>query len=164
MEDGTTLSLVYFPRKQPGSGLKEALVYIAGDTYLFHGNISSRRVTRIEGNPEFMGPPHIHLEPKRIHLTRGDFIVIASDGILSIRVNNDETRLEDILMDYVERDRHSFALNVTRSCNSLAAEKIYDRVVVRFGGSDNVSVLLVYPEELTDVDHQESFILGGYNF
>lgn len=164
MEDGATLSLAYFPQTEPGNGLNEALVFIAGDTYLLHGNIFGRRMTRIEGNPEFMGFPHIHLEPKRIHLDRGDFFVIASDGILSIRVNNYETRLEEILMDYVEGDRHSFALSVIRSCNRLVAERVYDRVVVRFGGSDNVSVLLVYPEELTDIDCKESFILGGYSF
>jgi len=164
MEDGATLSLVCIPHSRPGSGSNEALVFIAGDTYLFHGNIFSKRMTRIEGNPEFMGPPHIQLEPIHIHLDRGDFFVIASDGILSIRVNNSEARLEDILMDHVESDWRNFALNVIRSCNRLSAESIYDRVLVRFGGSDNVSVLLVYPEELTDIDCKESFILGGDSF
>lgn len=162
MDDGATLSLICFPRNRLDDGLTEALAFVAGDTYLFYGNIFERRMTRIEGNPEFLGTPYIHLESKHIVLAEGDFFVIVTDGILSLRVNNENTGLEEILLDHINSDLDNFALNVIKSCNRSSEERIYDRVITRFGGSDNVSALLVYPGKLIDTDYQESFILGGY--
>lgn len=161
-DDGATLSLICFPKNKSDNRLGQALAFIAGDTYLFQGNIFQRRMTRIEGNPEFMGTPHIHLEPKRIELTEGDFFVIASDGILSIRANNKETSLEEILLGHINSEMENFAFSVVETCNQSVEERIYDRVITRFGGSDNVSALLVCPEKLIESNCKESFILGGY--
>ena len=138
------------------------MAFIAGDTLLFHGNIHQRRLIPIEGSPDFIGMPYIYLEPRRIELTQGDFFIIASDGILSIRRDNVETRLEKALMAHINTNIENFALSAIMASNRYLEERIYDRVIPRFGGSDNVSALLVYPEKLTDISCQESVILGGY--
>jgi len=163
LHDCATLSLIYFPRDKSNKRSDKALAFIAGDTYLFHGNIFQRRLKCIEGNPEFMGRLHIHFEPERIDLAEGDFFIIASDGIQSIRCNKEETRLEEVLLEHiVDGALGDFALSVMKSCNTVFEERIQDRVITRFGGSDNVSALLVYPEDLIDVDCEERLILGGY--
>ncbi len=162
LDDGATLSLICFPEKKLGNRAGYALAFIAGDTLLFHGNISQRKLTPIEGSPDLIGTPYIYLEPRRIELSRGDFFIIASDGILSIRGNNVETRLEEALLDHINTDKKNFALNTITASNRYLEERIRDRVMPRFGGSDNVSVLLVYPEKLIDISYQESSILGGY--
>ena len=162
MDDGATVSLICLPGDTLDNRLNKALAFVAGDTYLFHGNMFTRRMTRIEGNAEFMGTPNIHIEPKRISLAEGDFFVIVTDGILSLRVNDNKTRLEEILMAHVNNDPEKFAFSAIKRCCSSSEERIYDRVITRFGGSDNVSALLVYPENLIDTNCKESFILGGY--
>jgi len=163
LDDCATLSLMYFPRDKSNKRSGKALAFIAGDTYLFHGNIFQRRLKCIEGKPEFMGRPHIHFEPERIDLAEGDFFIIASDGIQSIRCNKEETRLEEALLEHiVDGALGEFAFSVIKSCNTVFEERINDRVITRFGGSDNVSALLVYPEDLIDIDSEERLILGGY--
>ncbi|PIU55323.1 MAG: hypothetical protein COS88_04895, partial [Chloroflexi bacterium CG07_land_8_20_14_0_80_51_10] len=157
MGDRATLSLVCFSKNSFG----EALAFVAGDTYLFHGNIFHRRMGRIEDNAEFIGTPHIHFKPKRIDLAEGDFFVIVSDGITSIRGNNHELKLEEILWDHINGDLENFAFTAIKSCNSILGERIFNRVITRFGGSDNVSALLVYPEKLIDSNYKGSIILGG---
>ncbi len=160
--DSATLSLIYFPKNKSDSRFGKAVAFIAGDTYLFQGNIFQRRMTRVEGNPYFIGTTSIHLEPKCIDLTEGDVFVIVSDGILSIRANNKEIRLEEALLDHINDDLENFAFSAIKTCNSSLEERVYNRVITRFGGSDNVSALLVYPEKLIDSNCKESYILGGY--
>jgi len=162
-DDCATLSLIYFPKDKSNNISGKALVFVAGDTYLFHGNRYHRRLTCIECNPEFMGNPHIRFKPKHIDLANGDFFIIASDGIQSIRRNKEETRLEEVLLEHaVDGVLGDFAFSAINSCNTIFEERIYDRVITRFGGSDNISALLVYPEDLLDIDRQESLMLGGY--
>ena len=109
-----------------------------------------------------MGTPHTHPAPIRIELTSGDFFVIASDGILSIREGNTGTRVEEALLSLINTDMVNFAYLAIKAANRYFEEFINGRVTGRFGGSDNVSALLIYPEKLIDVDFQESFILGGH--
>ena len=161
-DDGATLSLICFPTNKSGGRLGQALAFVTGDTFLFHGNLFQRRMARIEGSPDFMGTPYTHLEPKHIEFAQGDFFVIASDGILSMMTNNKETRLEEALLDLINDGPENFAFSAIRSSNRCVEERIYDRPITRFGGSDNVSALLVYPDKLVDINCQESFILGGY--
>ena len=160
--DRATLSLICFPENKSDNSFGKALAFIAGDTYLFRGNIFQRTMTLIEGVPEFIGRTHAHLEPKHFDLAEGDFFVIVSDGILSIRGNNKEIRLEEALRDHISGDLENFAFSAIKSCNSSLEERTSDRVTVRFGGGDNVSALLVYPEKLIDINCKKSFTLGGY--
>ena len=160
-DDGATLSLLAFPPATSQSGVRTALAFVAGDSSVFHGNLSRRGMTPIEGIPDFVGTPHTYLEPIAIELTEGDFFIIVSDGILSIRGNDRERALAGILRECVDGDPQDFAFRAIRDSNQCLEERIYDRRLTRFGGSDNVSALLVYPEELTDAASQESFILGG---
>jgi hypothetical protein len=160
-EDGATLSLIAFPETGQESG-RQAVAFVAGDSYLFHGNLSHRRMVPIEGIPEFVGTPHTYLKPIAIELAEGDFFIIASDGILSIRGNDKERALEDVLRERVDGNPQDFAFRAIRDSNRYLEERIYDRTLNRFGGSDNISALLVYPEGLADTGPRESFILGGY--
>jgi hypothetical protein len=160
-EDGATLSLIAFPETGQASD-RQAVAFVAGDSYLFHGNLSHRGIAPIEGIPDFVGTPNTYLKPIAINLTEGDFFIIASDGILSIRGNDKERALEDVLRERVDGDLQDFALRAIRDSNRYLEERIYDRTLNRFGGSDNISALLVHPEGLADIASRESFILGGY--
>ena len=160
-DDGATLSLIAFPETGQASD-RQAVAFVAGDSYLFHGNLSHGGIAPIEGIPEFIGTPNTYLKPISIDLTEGDFFIIASDGILSIRGNDKERALEDVLRERVDGDLQGFAFRAIRDSNRYLKERIYDRTLNRFGGSDNVSALLVYPEGLADIASRESFILGGY--
>lgn len=155
-EDGATLTLLALPENGP------AVAFVAGDTYLYHGNLSHRELTVIQGIPEFFGTPHTYLAPIPIQPTAGDFFIIASDGILSIRGNDREKTLAEVLRERVDGDLEGFTLRAIQDSNRCLEESIYDRSVTRFGGSDNVSALLVYPEGLPQAGPRESFILGGY--
>lgn len=159
--DGATLSLICFPENRVSSRFKHAIVFIAGDTFVFHGNISQRRLTLIKGVPDFFGTPHVYIEPINIALTSGDFFIIASDGILSIR-GDKGMKLEEALLEHINDSIENFAFNTITTSNKCLGANIYERTVTRFGGSDNISVLLVYPEKLIDTNHKDSFILGGY--
>lgn len=162
VDNSVTLSLICFPRNKSDRRLSQALAFIAGDSCLFQGNIFQKRMTQIEGKPDFIGTPYLHLEPVRLELAEGDFFIIVSDGILSLRMNNQETSLKEILWKHLNGDLENFAFNVITSCNRSFEERIFNQVITRFGGDDNVSALLVYPERLIETDCQKSFVLGGY--
>jgi hypothetical protein len=156
--EGATLSLVCLPKDTTDL----AIVLIAGDTLVFHGNLFRRQLTRLEGNPDFIGTTYAYFQPSHAELAPGDFFIIASDGISSIKGNHKETRLEDTLLEHLDNNTENFALSAIRSSNQCYEENLYGRGITRFGGSDNVSVLLVYPEKLEDTGYQGNFILGGY--
>ena len=48
------------------------------------------------------------------------------------------------------------------ACNAYYQEKVYDRVFSRFGGNDNVSILLIRPELLEETTSAGSLVMGGY--
>lgn len=148
------LSLVHFPRNGD-----LALAFVAGDTYLFQGNVVHKRISRIEGPARFFGSSHDALEPAHVGMAEGDFFIIASDGISSIRTNDEET-LEELLLSHAINDIEGFAANVTKRCNRVSRQKIGQREVSTFVSGDNISVLLVYPA--AGVPGSDSVILGGY--
>ena len=156
--DRATLSLVYIPDGRRD----EALALVAGDTFLYHGNLSGKGLTPVTGSSAFIGRENASLTMTSIGLARGDFFIIASDGVLSIREAHATMSLEDILIEYVNRCLEDFAFDVVNACNQCVANGDPDTASARFIGDDNVSVLLVFPEELADVDGQASFILGGH--
>lgn len=157
VDDGATLTLVTFP--EAGG---PALAFVAGDTLLYKGNLASETLEAIEGSPDFIGTPHLYLEPIEIETGDGDFLVIASDGILSIRALDRERTLEQLLRGYAVGPPEDFVTAAMRDCNGCVTDTIYDRTITRFGGSDNVSVVFLRPEELVETDSEETFILGGY--
>jgi hypothetical protein len=156
--EGATLSLVCVPKDTTDL----ATVLIAGDTLVFHGNFFHRQLTRLEGNPNFIGTTYTYFQSSHVEVAPGDFFVIASDGISSIKGNHREARLEDTILEHIHSDMENSVLSAIRHSNQCYEETFYDRGVTRFGGSDNVSMLLVYPEKLEDAGYQGSFILGGY--
>jgi hypothetical protein len=155
--EGATLSLVCLPKDTTDL----ATVLVAGDTLLFHGNLFRRQLTRLEGNPNFIGTTYTYFQSSHIGLAPGDLFIIASDGITSIQGNHKKARLEDTILEHLDSDTENFALGAIRRSNQCYEETFYGRGITRFGGSDNVSMLLVYPEKLEDAGYQGCFILGG---
>jgi len=161
VDDGATLSLIAFPETGQTTN-RQAIAFVAGDSYLFHGNLSDGELKLIEGSPIFFATPYTSLTPVYIDLAEGDYFIIASDGILSIRGDDRVKPLNCYLRERVNGKLEDFTYRVIRDSNRYLEEKINDQILSRFGGSDNISALLVYPEGLIDGNTQESFILGGY--
>jgi hypothetical protein len=159
-DDAATLALISFPAAQPGD-TPRGVAYVAGDTLLFHGNVQGDSLAAVEGIPDFFGFPGTYISPIEIPLKPGDFFIIASDGVMSIRGADRERRLADVLLQHVDGNPQGFALSAMRACNACIQEQIYDRTITRFGGSDNVTLMLVVPEELPEMSVAESYILGG---
>jgi len=160
VDDGATLCLVAFPEN--GHAGRRAVAFIAGDSLLFHGNLSTGGLTQVEGSPSFFATPYTSLSPLYIDLAEDDFFIIASDGIFSIRGEEREKPLEDALRERVNGEIAGFAYRAIRDSNRYLEESINNQTLSRFGGSDNISALLVYPGGLTTASSRESFILGGY--
>jgi len=157
-EEGATLALVSLPVDRPDT----AQLVVAGDSLLFHGNSRRHTLRGISGRHEFIGTPYASFTVQEMKLEAGDFFVIASDGILSL-ANHDPTRnLPAALLAHLDSDAGQFVERAMVACNACYTETIYDRAFSRFGGSDNVSLLLVSPQALAADTTAETTILGGY--
>jgi hypothetical protein len=157
-EEGATMSLVYLPEEKSHT----AQLVIAGDTFLFHGNAAQRTIRVVTGRDEFFGTPYASLEVQDVALEPGDFFLIASDGILSLTGTDPERNLAKALCSHLDGNLGDFVHRVMLAANNCYRKKIYGRTFSRFGGNDNVSLLLVYPEQLAECDASDSIILGGY--
>jgi hypothetical protein len=157
-EEGATLSLVHVPEDRPGI----AQVIIAGDTFLLHGNASRGTIRIIRGCQDFIGTPYATFESQEIRCEPGDFFLIASDGILSMVHADPLRKLENALRPYINGDPEDMVRRILVDCNAYYRETIFDRTFSRFGGNDNVSLLLVAPEKLEESTSAASVILGGY--
>ncbi|MFC1920067.1 hypothetical protein ACFLWX_04680 [Chloroflexota bacterium] len=159
--DHATLSLLCFPKNKEGRKLV-ALAFVAGDTYIFHGNIARRRLAHIDGEPQFIGKTLKHCQPQYFDLEESDFFIIASDGVLSAR-SNSEKPIQDTLWDYLDpRDLHESVSNIVRGCNLISEEMVDSRVINRFRGGDDISVLVIYPEQLADIECRRTILMGGW--
>ncbi len=163
--DSATLSLVHIPKKPAADSTgfpSEAVVYNAGDSIIFHGNVSGKTLDRIGSNPQFVGTTHAYFEPANVRLKRGDFFIIASDGISSLLSNQLEKRLEEILPQYLQGTPEEFVTRVVTQSNAYYRQYANNNEIPRFGGNDNVSVLMVSPDALVDNTDGDTFMLGGY--
>lgn len=162
LNDRATLTMIHITQEKTESGSSKAVAFIAGDTYLFKGNLSDNTMIRIEGNPHFLGNPSIHFQPIDIEFTEGDFFIIASDGLSAIRSGHPDTSLGDTLSSYLNHNPENFILNTMKGCNRIQEEHGTTSSRTWIGGSDNISVLLVNPDDLISNHTEKSFILGGY--
>jgi serine/threonine protein phosphatase PrpC len=137
-------------------------VVVAGDTLLFHGNAVRQTLAPISGTHDFIGTPYATIRAQTIKLSPGDFFIIASDGIVSLAYTDPERNLEKALAARMDGDLHRFVERTLTAANGYYRETIHDRSFGRFGGNDNVSLLLVYPEFFRAHADTESSILGGY--
>jgi hypothetical protein len=160
--DHATFTAIGFYAPRSEKGFDSALAFVAGDTFLFHGNVFQGTMTRVEGNPNFLGTSNIYFEPIHINIEKGDFFVIASDGITAVRSDHQDTRLENALLGHLNSDPEKFVSHVIQTCNRIMEEKMPFGLRTSLGGSDDISVFLVYPEKLSDTICQNSVILGGY--
>lgn len=157
-----TFTAIGFYGNRSEKGFDSALAFVAGDTFLFHGNVFKRTMTQVEGNPNFLGTPNIYFDPIYINMEEGDFFVIASDGITEVRSGHQDKRLENVLLGHLNSDPEKFVSQVIQTCNRIMEEKMPFGLRTSFGGSDDISVLLVYPGKLSDTISKDSVILGGY--
>jgi serine/threonine protein phosphatase PrpC len=157
-EDGATLSLVAFPDGTPG----QAVVVIAGDTFVFRGNINARTFQQLSGTHDFIGTPYVTYKAQEIPYEPGDFFIIASDGIVSLVGKDPERNLERAFLTLMKDGRDGLVYRAVCAANGYYHEKIYDRLFSRFGGNDNISMLAIFPEQLEKDSTAESIILGGY--
>lgn len=160
-DDAATLALIAFPAFASSGCPETAMAFVAGDTLLFHGNTRRETLAPVNGIPDFFGFPATRIQPTEIDLAPGDFFIVASDGVMSIRGADRDRNVADILLEHVNGNPPGFALSAMKACNARMKERIHDRAITRFGGSDNVSLMLVQPENLPEAPGADSFILGG---
>lgn len=153
-----TLALVHLPQ----SVSDKAFVLLGGDSYLFQGNRIKREISGIEADVNRWGTSNTHFELKQIDIVEGDFFVLASDGITSLRPNNEKIKLDHTILNLAMDDPDNFALNATLNCNDIITQETAGRTRTIFGCIDNLSILLVDPAKLQPIDFRESYILGGY--
>ena len=159
-DDHATLSLLHIPCEQTVHQLK-AWAFIAGDTLLFHGNRFNQKLVHMNGTQHFIGRSHGRCEPQVVDLVNGDFFVIASDGISDVRANGDET-INQSLRNLIDvDDLYGSTLAIMQECNRTVMGSRF-RADSYGLGFDNVSVFLVYPEDLSDCVHNETALLGGW--
>ena len=140
----------------------KATVFIAGDTVVYYGNLNKCQLIRLNGIPHFWGTSNHYIEPEIIHLTDGDFFIIASDGIDALGQIVPDKKIEDVLLTYVEKDPEAFALNVIKACNGIFKKKVYQKTITFLGGNDDITTVLVFPENLSDTNDDGGYVLGGY--
>ncbi len=157
-DEGATLSLVHLPVDKPG----KAQYVVAGDSFLFQGNMSTHSLKTINGTHDFIGTPHVTFEVREIETKPGDFFLIASDGILSLAYADPSRKLGNAFLGHLNGNINDFIYDVVTAANNYYEETIYDRKLGRFGGNDNVSILLVMPEDVKCYPGEDSTILGGY--
>ncbi len=161
-DERATLALIYFEEHPIERSFNKAFTLIAGDTCIFHGNIHRQGLVRVSGHDAFFGRMHSHMEPLEIPLSKGDFFIIASDGIASVRPVNQEAALEDVLWHYLQKDMNYSVFDITRHCNRIIEDEGSEQTRAWFRGNDDISLLIVYPDEFRDTNASGSVILGGY--
>lgn len=152
-----TLALLHIPLGNP-----KAFFVLSGDSFLFHGNTVKQSLSRLQAVPNRLGTPSAYFELEQVELSDGDFFVLASDGITAVRPANGDARLDETILGLVNTDPGNFALHVAKKCNEIIEEEDAGRVRTIFGCDDDVSVLLVVPQNLAPSDSKETFICGGY--
>ncbi|MFO8010945.1 MAG: SpoIIE family protein phosphatase [Dehalococcoidia bacterium] len=162
LKERATLSLVHIPPVASGTGLTKSVVMLAGDSHLLHGNRITGSIKRIEAYSSRWGTPNVDFQTRSIELDEGDFFIMTSDGISSIRASQTDMNIEELLVHSIINNWDGFAFDVIQRCNSLIEERNSNQVKIRFNGSDDISILAVIPSSLNTNVGPEKHILGGY--
>lgn len=157
-----TLALIHFSKNEFSKKPDRAFVFIAGDTEVYQGSLVGNRLTRINGSQHFWGTSFGHFKPRWMDVNPGDFFIIASDGISTLRQAFPDMAMEDVLLAHVRNDPDNFAYNVTAACNRSYRETFNGTSRTLLGGHDDMTILLVRPWELADTAGEKAAILGGY--
>ena len=163
-DDAAALSLIHFPELPQDDGHIEANAYVSGDILFFHGNLPNMTLQPVKGNPQPIGTTHAEFKPTKIRIDKGDFLILASDGVDAVLANNREETLEQVLLTLLnEDDPETFIQALIQRCNEYYVY-YYDAAtaIPRLGGDDNISILIVYPEKLRESNDSRSYLLGGY--
>jgi serine/threonine protein phosphatase PrpC len=94
-------------------------------------------------------------------MKQDDFFIIASDGIESLRQTHPNRTIVEVLLDLVKTDPHNFAANMTHACNRVYQESFNGTSRTLLAGHDDLTVLLIRPMALADVQTGNAAILGG---
>ena len=73
-----------------------------------------------------------------------------------------DMKLGKNLRDTIKNKPESFIFAAIESCNRIFQRNIASRTITKFGGNDNVSILLITPKNLRRTRAKKNFILGGY--
>lgn len=157
LRDRATLALIHVPL-----GSSKALFVLSGDSILFHGNTIQQNISRLETVPNRWGTPNAYFKLQQIDIAEGDFFVLASDGITSVRPPSNDIKLDEVVLNLTINDPDNFALNVSTTCNEIVEETDASRKRTIFGGGDDISAILVDPQKLQPSDSEDIYIFGGY--
>ena len=158
LRDRATLTLIHFPTINSDVGL----ALLSGDSYFFHCNSLKKTISRLEAVPNRWGTPNAHFKLVSVKISKGDFFVLASDGITAIRPTDQDSKLDEIILDLAISDPDNFALNVAQICNEITEEENAGQTRTVFGCGDDLSAIIIEPAKLQPPDSSESYILGGY--
>ena len=93
-----TLTLLSVDKNQSASITPKAYAFIAGDTYLFHGNFRQKKIVRVRGQDAFIGRLSSYLEPIELDIWRGAEIT-KSDSSLKVYDENHDLVKEELMPD-----------------------------------------------------------------
>jgi len=158
LRDRATLALVHLPTNNPN----EASALLSGDSHLFHGNSLKKTISRLEAVPNRWGTPNAYFKLVSVKLSKGDFFVLASDGIDVVRSSSQTNNLNDTILNLAISDSDNFALNIALNCNEIIEQETAGQTRTVFGCGDDLSAILIEPAKLQPTDSNESHILGGY--
>jgi len=163
-DDAAALSLVHFPELPQDGGQMEAEAYVSGDILFYHGNQPNMTLQSVKGNPQPIGTTHAEFKPQKVRIDKGDFLLLASDGVDAVLAGNRDETVEQVLLTLLnEGDPEKFIQALIQRCNEYYVY-YYDAAtaIPRLGGDDNISILIVYPEKLRETNDSRSYLLGGF--
>ena len=161
-DDAAALSLVYFPLTSQVTE-SQAVVFVSGDILLYHGNLLKNEIAPISGNSQFIGTSHATFESQNIKLDKGDFFILASDGVSSLLLNNGQATLDITLMDLFQSNPEQFISTIVHRCNAYyTVQSDGMKPIPRLGGDDNVTILSLFPDQIPEFDDSQSYLLGGF--
>ncbi len=158
LRDRATLTMLHLPAPLSNKGI----ALLSGDSYFFHCNSIHKTISRLDAVPSRWGTPTASFKLVSVELSRGDFFILASDGITAVRPTNHDSKLDEVILDMAIKDPDNFVLNVINICNQISEEENAGQVRTVFGCGDDLSAIIIEPEKLQTPDSGESYILGGY--
>ncbi|GAG23768.1 unnamed protein product, partial [marine sediment metagenome] len=157
-----TLSMIGFSQTEQAHCRLKAIILKAGDTRVFRGNFTKGKITELDGNPNFIGNSGSQHKTSQIGLIDSDFFILVSDGMVGITPGLKDMKLGTDLRNMIKENPEKFVFGAIERCNRIIQKKISSRTITKFGGNDNVSIILIVPHNLQRSRSKQNFILGGY--
>ncbi|MFO7964432.1 MAG: hypothetical protein R6U50_10960 [Desulfobacterales bacterium] len=157
-----TLALIRFQKRKFAAKANRANVYIAGDTAVYRGNFHTKHIEQLNGSPHFWGTACRQSRSCELEIGSGDFFVIVSDGIGSLRQIDTCSSVEEMFLNLILYQPDRFAEIITGDCNRVYTLKTNGSSRTLLGGTDDITVLLLIPSQLDYTPLKKGCILGGF--